>query len=123
MAPEGDISPAHRSTLDLIGELRAEAARQTLTAIAVGFDESTQFVFPTDASPLETLNRLVQAGGTPLGILGVRIAQGAIEYQAKPFAEFHGNLRIQEHLYLLRDHFLALLRTHVERLPENPRYN
>ncbi|HWT81384.1 MAG TPA: hypothetical protein VN648_21535, partial [Candidatus Methylomirabilis sp.] len=115
--------PARRSTLDLIGELRAAAARQTLAAIAVGFDESTQFVFPTDPNPLDALNRLVLTGGTPLGILGVRIAQGTIEYQAKPFAEFCGNPRIQEHLHLLRDRFLALLRTHVERWPESPRYN
>jgi hypothetical protein len=119
--------PEHslRSTPELIVELQVRAIDFTLAAIAVvnNNNDVTQFVFAIDDDPLSTLNALVRAGGHPIGIVGARLGPGTIEYHTQPFAEYQHNPQAMAYLQTLRVPFLTLMRTHVDRMPDNPRVN
>ncbi len=112
-----------RSTPELIAELQARAAGLTLAAIAVVNNDVTQFVFAVDDDPLGALNSLIGTGGHPIGLVGVRIGGGAIEYYAQPFVEYRHNPHALAYLQSLRHPFLALMQTHVDRIPDDPRLN
>jgi hypothetical protein len=117
--------PAHapRTTPELIVELQVRAAALTLAAIAVVHHDGTQFVFASDDDPLGRLNALIAAGGHPIGLVGARLGGGTVEYAAHPFVEYQDHPRAVAYLQTLRVPFLTLLRTHVDRLPDNPRWN
>jgi len=117
--------PEHslRSTPELIVELQVRAAALTLAAIAVVNNDVTQFVFAIDDDPLGRLNSLVRAGGHPIGIVGARLGPGTIEYHPQPFVEYQHNPQAMAYLQTLRIPFLTLMRTHVDRMPDNPRVN
>jgi hypothetical protein len=114
---------APRTTPDLIVELQVQAAALTVAAIAVVHHDVTQFVFASDDDPLGTLNALIDAGGHPIGLVGARIGGGTVEYSAHPFVEYQDHPTAVAYLQTLRAPFLALLRTHVNRMPDNPRWN
>jgi len=114
---------APRSTPELIVELQVRATGLTLAAIAVVHQNNTQFVFASDDDPLGTLNALIEGGGHPIGLVGARIGGGAIEYSAHPFIEYQDHPQAVAYLQTLRVPFLTLLRTHVDRMPDNPRWN
>jgi hypothetical protein len=112
-----------RSTPDLIVELQVQAAALTLAAIAVVRHDGTQFVFASDGDPLGRLNALVAAGGHPIGLVGARLGGGIVEFSAHPFVEYQDHPRAVAYLQTLRVPFLTLLRTHLDRMPDNPRWN
>ena len=112
-----------RPTPDLILELQVRATALTLAAIAVVNNDVTQFVFAFDDDPLSKLNALIRAGGHPIGIVGARIGRGTVEYHPQPFAEFQHSPQALAYLQTLRVPFLTLMRTHVDRMPDNPRLN
>jgi hypothetical protein len=114
---------APRATPDLIVELQVQAQGLTLAAIAVAHHDVTRFVFASDDDPLGTLNTLIGGGGHPIGLVGARVGGGRVEYCAQPFVEYQGNPRAVAYLQSLRVPFLTLLCTHVERMPDNPRWN
>ncbi len=115
--------PSRRSTPDLVVELQAQATTFTLAAIAVVNESTTHFVFAIDDDPLGALNALIRAGGHPIGIVGARIEHGAVEYRPQPFVEYQRNPSALAYLQSLRVPFLTLMRTHVDRMPDNPRNN
>ena len=112
-----------RTTPELVVELQARAASLTLAAIAVVNKDVTQFVFAIDDDPPGRLNALIRAGGHPIGIVGARIGRGTIEYCSQPFVEYKNNRQALAYLQTLRVPFLTLMRTHVARMPDNPRNN
>ena len=112
-----------RTTPELIVELLGQAAALTVAAIAVAYHDGTQFVFASDDDPLGTLNALVDAGGHPIGLVGARLGGGAVEYSAHPFVEYQDHPQAAAYLQTLRVPFLTLLRTHIDRMPDNPRWN
>jgi hypothetical protein len=112
-----------RSTPELIVELRVHSAACTLAAIAVAYRDTTRFIFAGDDDPLGTLNAMIGAGGRPIGIVGARVGGGSVEYCMHPFVEYQDNPRAVAHLQALRVPFLTLLRTHVDRMPDDPRRN
>ncbi|HSB72007.1 MAG TPA: hypothetical protein VLT62_21975 [Candidatus Methylomirabilis sp.] len=101
--------------------MRAKAL--TLAAIAVTHHDVTQFVFAVDDDPLSKLNALIDAGGHPIGLVGARIGGGTVEYHSQPFVEYQDNPNAVAYLQTLRAPFLALMRTHIDRMPDNPRMN
>ena len=117
--------PEHslRCTPELIVELQVRATAFTLAAIAVVNNDVTQFVFAIDDDPLSTLNALVRAGGHPIGIVGARLGPGTIEYHPQPFVEYQHDPQAMAYLQTLRVPFQTLMRTHVDRMPDNPRVN
>ena len=119
----GQPAPPSRSTPDLIVELQVRAMVCTVAAIAVVNQDVTAFVFAADDNPLDRLNTLVRAGGHPIGLVGAQIGRDAVEYCAQVFVEYQRDPRAMAYLQTLRDPFLALVRTHVDRMPDNPRLN
>ena len=77
-----------RNTADLVNEMLQESKKAWMVAIVVGFPTETKFVFSTNRKPLEELNRLVQAGGSPIGLL--QFAKEGITVQGgyRPFEEY-----------------------------------
>ena len=114
-----------RSTPELIVELQVRAIDLTLAAIAVvnNNNDLTQFVFAIDDDPLGTLECARSRGGHPIGIVGARLGPGTIEYHPQPFVEYQHNPQALAYLQTLRVPFLTLMRTHVDRIPDNPRVN
>ena len=123
MAADSGATHVPRATPALIDELRGLAVGLLLAAIAVVHNDSTRFVFPADDDPLGKLNALVDSGGHPIGIIGARIDQSAIRFILHPFVEYENEPQALKYLQTLRDPFLALIRTHVARMPDNPRNN
>jgi len=77
-----------RKTSDLIQEMRTEAKNAFLVAIAVGFENETKFVFSSSAHPLEDLNKLVQSGGAPIGLLRFEKENIMVQGSYRPFEEY-----------------------------------
>lgn len=77
-----------RKTLDLVNELREEAKKTFLVAIAVGFSTETKFVFSSAKSPLKDLNMLIQRGGSPIGLLRFEKEKSGIQGSYRPFFEY-----------------------------------
>jgi hypothetical protein len=77
-----------RNTADLVNEMLEEAKKAWLTAIAVGFHDDTKFVFSSAKQPLNILNRFVQEGGFPIGVLRFEKEDGTIQGYYRPFLEY-----------------------------------
>lgn len=77
-----------RETADLVGEMLEEAKAAWLVAIAVGFENDTKFVFSTQNQPLAALNRLVEKGGHPIGLLRFEKQSSRVEGSYRPFEEY-----------------------------------
>lgn len=77
-----------RKTSDLVNEMLAEAKTAWLVAIAVGFEQETEFVFSSQKLPLAELNQLVQKGGSPIGLLRFDKETAKIQGSFRPFEEY-----------------------------------
>ena len=77
-----------RKTSDLVNEMRTEAKEAWLVAIAVGFENETKFVFSSSTHPLEDLNKLVQNGGAPIGLLRFEKENTTVQGSYRPFEEY-----------------------------------
>ena len=82
--------PGKRTTVDLIEELDHEAGNFTRAALAVGFEHTTIYVFATDDERLDKLNRAVEAGGEPIGLVGWDMHHSLLTVQARPLEEYAG---------------------------------
>jgi hypothetical protein len=76
-----------RKTADLIQEMREEAKKAWLVAIAVGFENETKFVFSSGSRPLEDLNTLIKMGGSPIGLLRFEKENSSVQGSYRPFEE------------------------------------
>jgi hypothetical protein len=92
-----------RKTSDLIHEMLQEAKSAWLVAIAVGFENDTQFVFSSQILPLEELNQLVQKGGSPIGLLRFDKENSAIQGSFRPFEEYEKEEWVKKYLAGLLD--------------------
>ncbi len=62
-----------RGTRDLIEELNRESKQFNLVALVVGFEKRSDFVYASDENSLEKLNGLLEAGGEPIGLIGITL--------------------------------------------------
>lgn len=92
-----------RKTSDLVEEMLAEAKTSWLVAIAVGFQDDTKFVFSSQRHPLETLNQLVELGGSPIGLLRFDKVNTTIQGSYRPFEEYEKDEWVQKYLAGLLD--------------------
>ena len=77
-----------RNTSDLVKEMLAEAKTTFRVAIAVGFPNETKFVFSSGRTPLIDLNKLVQLGGSPIGLLRFEKENAVIQGSYRAFFEY-----------------------------------
>lgn len=92
-----------RNTIDLITELDREAPKFFTISIAVGFERETKFVFANDPNRQRVLAELVQAGGEPVGLIGITQEPGLVSGYVvtgytRPFEEFAGEPWVEEYL-------------------------
>ena len=87
-----------RKTSDLVQEMRTEAKNAFLVAIAVGFENETKFVFSSSAHPLEDLNKLVQSGGAPIGLLRFDKENTTVQGSYRPFEEYGNEPWVAQYL-------------------------
>jgi len=93
-----------RKTSDLVNEMLAEAKKAWLVAIAVGFEDDTEFVFSSQKQPLQELNRLIQKGGSPIGLLRFDKENSSVQGSYRPFAEYENAEWAKKYLEGLLDH-------------------
>lgn len=87
-----------RNTADLVHEMVDEAKSTWLVAIAVGFENDTEFVFSTTPRPLEKLNELVKSGGAPVGLLRFDREGTGLQGSYRPFEEYTDQEWAKEYL-------------------------
>lgn len=85
-----------RQPKDLINEMTREAGRFTRIAIAVGFESKTKFVWAYDEKKLNTLERLIEDGGEPVGLIAYTVSDipgsthANLRFHSRVFAEYEG---------------------------------
>jgi hypothetical protein len=87
-----------RKTADLVNEMFDEAKGARLVALAVGFENETEFVFNITPHPLEKLNALVTRGGSPLGLLRFEREGTGLQGSYRPFEEYKDEVWAKEYL-------------------------
>jgi hypothetical protein len=92
-----------RKTTDLVDEMLKEAQEAWLVVIVVGFPTETKIVSSTSRQPLEELNKLVQSGGSPIGLLKFKKEQETIQGEYRPFEEYENVQWVRQYLAGLLD--------------------
>jgi hypothetical protein len=87
-----------RKTADLVNEMFDEAKSAWVVAIAVGFEQDTEFVFSTTPRPLEKLNALVKSGGSPVGLIRFDREGDGLQGSYRPFEEYQDEAWVKEYL-------------------------
>jgi hypothetical protein len=103
-----------RKTSDLVNEMLKEAKNAWLVAIAVGFEQDTQFVFSSSRQPLGELNQLVQKGGSPIGLLRFDKEDSQIQGSFRPFEEYANEEWAKKYLAGLLDNTGEIVRLSQE---------
>jgi hypothetical protein len=109
-----------RKTSDLIQEMKEEAIKAWLVAIAVGFENETKFVFSSSSHPLEDLNTLVKRGGAPIGLLRFEKENTSVQGSYRPFEEYENELWVKNYLTGLLENTgeIIALSQHQQNLPD-----
>ena len=91
------MSEQRKTTLDLIRELEGEAADCSTVALAIGFENTTLFIFSGEQDKLKKLNGMINEGGETIGFLKCHSnEEGQVtsiaccpleEYAAEPWAQ------------------------------------
>jgi len=77
-----------RTTADLIHELRSETSKFNVLQLVVGFETSSEFVNADDPEALDKLDRLVSAGGEPIGMIGLKMRPGRFYLYSRVLSEY-----------------------------------
>ena len=93
-----------RKTADLVQEMKKEAINAWLVAIVVGFPNETKFAFSSSSHSLEDLNKLVQNGGSPIGLLRFDKENSSVQGSYRPFEEYENESWVKEYLAGLLEH-------------------
>jgi len=93
-----------RKTADLVQEMKKEAINAWLVAIVVGFPNETKFAFSSSSHSLEDLNKLVQNGGSPIGLLRFDKENSSVQGSYRPFEEYENESWVKEYLADLLEH-------------------
>ena len=110
-----------RSTEDIVDEMKKEAEKFDRAGIAVVFaggDETVKvnLVASNESDPLSKLNDLVEEGGEPIGLIGVRL--NPLRVSRRLFTEYEAEEWAHEELELLAEAFgLRALRKGEENGP------
>jgi hypothetical protein len=66
------MSTRIRTTAELVAELEAEGPKFDAVFLAIGFDESATLIFANEPNKLAKLNRAVELGGEPAGLIAIQ---------------------------------------------------
>jgi hypothetical protein len=105
------IVMGQRNTRELIEELDEESAKVKFVLLPVGFESTTVWVRPDDASRHRALNDAVEVGGTPMGLIFGDYANGQMRMWNRVFPEHIGRLEdAQEYLNRLSTEAAGLIK-------------
>jgi hypothetical protein len=110
-----------RTTVELIEELEREARSFSQIALVVGFPEGTQFVWCSEgdkAEKIDKLNKLIEEGGEPVGLIGVNIAEDIGSYYLRPLREYKTNETTLTYLRKLQSVVARVLAAQGALLPD-----
>jgi hypothetical protein len=110
-----------RSTEDLIRELETEATTCMTAALAVGFENTTLFLFSGGGDDnLTKLNDMILAGGEPVGLLKYsQEPTSRITVACRTLAEYADELWAHDYLESLTRAFVDLLKRRHNARPES----
>ena len=99
-----------RTTVDLICELNTEAARYGTVMLVVGFEKHSEFVWSGEDKQLEKLNRLVEKGGEPVGLIAaIKNEYGQVtRMMGRPLTEYQDERWVADYLKQLIETSLGL---------------
>ncbi len=100
-----------RSPLELIRELEQEARQLQMTALVIGFQDHTAFVWSHHADKLETLDTMLTLGGESIGFVGV--TDGTIT--VRPLAEYENEEWARGYLQAILRRFQDVARAECSR--------
>jgi hypothetical protein len=98
-----------RSNIDLIVELEREASQFTVLALAIGFDNHTEYVFAGDKGNTEKLANFMEQGGEPIGLMGIQIREKTLTVQCRVLQEYIDEPWAKEYLESLEASFIQLV--------------
>jgi len=87
-----------RTTLDLVQELEQESRKFWQCCLVVCFEKETKLVFASDADRLDSLDQMVEAGGTPVGLIAARTEGNELVIATRPLREFEDEAQVREYL-------------------------
>jgi hypothetical protein len=94
----GDVIVMTRTTKDLIEELMSESEGTFITALVVGFEAQTKFVFSNSQEPLKELNEMIEQGGEPVGLIYCTREDNTMTFLTRPLLEFANEKGVSDYL-------------------------
>jgi hypothetical protein len=88
----------NRTTKELVEELMSESEGTFLTALVVGFEHQTKFVFSNSEEPLKELNEMVENGGEPFGLICCTQENNILTFLTRPLVEFEDKEGVSDYL-------------------------
>jgi hypothetical protein len=97
-----------RSTEDIVDEMKMEAENFDRVGIAVVFEgegdtAKVNLVASNDSDPLSKLNDLLEQGGKPIGLIGIRL--NPLRISRRLFTEYEAEQWAHEELEILAEAF------------------
>jgi hypothetical protein len=94
-----------RTSTDLILELERERSHFKTVALAVGFENHTEYVFGHETNRAKKLANLMHKGGEPIGLMGIRIWGNTATVHTRLLEEYEGETWAKEYLESLASTF------------------
>jgi hypothetical protein len=73
---------------ECLRELSKQAAKDEFTALVIGFEQETRFVWSGTLDAPLRLDTLLSAGGKPIGVLGANVVANAVVYRLEPLPPY-----------------------------------
>ena len=111
-----------RTSVDLLNELESEGSHYTKVALAVGFENTTRFIFSGADDNLTKLNAMMLEGGEPVGFLAYHSDGGGnITFKCRALEEYADAPWAHDYLeHLTHNSVDLLVRDHGARLAARP---
>lgn len=87
-----------RTTKELVEELMSESEGTDITALVVGFEYHTKFVFSNSEEPLKELNGMVENDGEPVGFIFCTRKDNTLTFSSRPLTEFENEEGVSDFL-------------------------
>ena len=73
---------------ECLRELRKQAGKAEFSALVIGFERETRFVWSSAVDAPGRLEKLLNAGGKAIGVFGANVVANAVVYYLEPFPPY-----------------------------------
>jgi hypothetical protein len=81
--------------------LLAAQKEMGIAAIVIGFDHQTRFVWSVNSDAAHQLKRLIDSGGRPVAILGLKTMSNHLIWRLDPFEEYADDEKARRYLEIV----------------------